>query len=56
LRKTIPAHGLFAHHVQGISLRNIQFETKSPDARPAVTFQDVTEIKTDDSLVLTILP
>ena len=56
LRKIIPAHGLFAHHFQGISLHNVQFETKSPDARPAVTFQDVTEIKTDDSLVPIIIP
>ena len=56
LRKTVPASGLFAHHVKGISLHNVEFSTKLPDARPAVVFQDVTEIKTDASPVPVILP
>jgi polygalacturonase len=56
LKKTIPAHGLFAHHVKGITLRNVEFSTKTPDARPAVDFSDVTESKTDESIKPTISP
>jgi hypothetical protein len=48
LRKTIPAHGLFAHHVKGITLDNVRFETKNPDARPAIAFDDVTDAKTNN--------
>ncbi len=47
LRKTIPAHGLFAHHVKGLVLDNVQFETKNPDARPAIAFDDVSGIETN---------
>ena len=36
LRKTIPAHGLFAHHLEGIVLDEVQFETKSRDTRPEI--------------------
>ncbi len=49
LRKTIPAHGLFVHHAKGITLDNVQFETKNPDARPAIAFDDVSEVKTNDA-------
>ena len=43
LGKTVPAHGLFARHVKGITMRNVKFSTKTPDARPAVVFEDVTD-------------
>jgi hypothetical protein len=56
LRKSIPARGLFAHHLKGITLHNVKFTTKTPDARPAVMFSDVTGIKTDDSSVPVNLP
>jgi polygalacturonase len=56
LRKIIPAHGLFAHHVKGVTLVNVGFDTKTSDARPAVTFQDVAEIKTDESAKPVTLP
>jgi polygalacturonase len=56
LQKTVPARGLFAHHVKGITLHNVEFNTKTPDARPAVTFQDVTEIKTDELAKPVTLP
>ena len=56
LRATVPARGLFAHHVNGITLHNVEFSTKTPDARPAVVFSGVTGIKNDDSLVPAILP
>jgi polygalacturonase len=56
LRTTIPARGLFAHHVKGITLHNVEFTTKTPDERPAVVFQDVAGIKTDGSIVPVTLP
>jgi polygalacturonase len=56
LRKTVPARGLFAHHVAGITLHNVEFGTKTPDARPAVVFQDVTDSKTDNSPAPATLP
>jgi len=56
LRKTVPASGLFAHHVKGITLRNVKFATGSPDARPAVVFSDVVETKNDGSILPALLP
>ena len=53
---TLPARGLFAHHVKGIKLHNVEFNTKTPDVRPAMVFQDVTESKTDASPVPATLP
>jgi hypothetical protein len=47
LRKTIPASGMFAHHVKGISLQNVELKTKNPDARRSIVFYDVSESKTD---------
>ena len=52
----LPAYGMFARHVKGITLHNVEFSTKLPDARPAVVFQDVTESKTDGSIVPATLP
>jgi polygalacturonase len=49
LRGTVPAHGLYSRHVRGITLRNVEFSTKLPDARPPVVFEDVSERKTDES-------
>ena len=43
LGKTVQSHGLFARHVKGITLRNVKFSTKTPDARPAVVLEDVTD-------------
>ena len=50
LRRIVPARGLYARHVAGIALNNIEFGMKTPDARPAVVFDDVTEISTNKSL------
>ena len=56
LRKTIPARGLFARHVKGITLHNIDFSTVAPDARPDVVFSDVSGSKTDETLRPVVLP
>ncbi len=49
LRGTVPAHGLYARHVKGITLRNIDFSTNAADARPAVVLVDVSASSTVDS-------
>jgi polygalacturonase len=49
LRRTVPAHGLFARHVKGVVLDNIEIHTKSADARPAIVFDDVTNAKGSES-------
>lgn len=41
--------GLFVHHPKCITRHNIQFETKNPDARPAIVFEDVSYVKTNDA-------
>jgi hypothetical protein len=38
-----PAYGLFARHVDGLDLRNVRFRLASPDARPAVVCDDVSD-------------
>ena len=38
LKGTVPALGLYARHVKGISVRNADFTAKAPDARPAIVF------------------
>jgi hypothetical protein len=40
---TPPAHGLYARHVRGLTLDNVRFETATPDLRPAVVFDGVTD-------------
>lgn len=41
--ETLPAYGIFARHVAGLTLRNIQLDANTPDARPAVLLDDVHE-------------
>ena len=37
----LPASGLYARHVDGLALRNVQFMTAQPDARPSIVLDDV---------------
>ena len=37
----LPAYGLFARNVRGLTLNNVRFETASPDLRPGVVFDHV---------------
>lgn len=43
----LPAYGLYVRHVEGLSLRNVRFRAAAPDARPAMVFDDVSEIECD---------
>ena len=36
-----PAYGLFARHVDGLTLRNVRFELMRPDERPDIMLDDV---------------
>lgn len=37
----LPSYGLFARHVEGVTIRDLTFKLMEPDARPAVIFDDV---------------
>jgi hypothetical protein len=39
----LPAYALFARGVQGLTLNNVRFEMDTPDLRPAVIFDHVTD-------------
>lgn len=49
LRGTVPAFGLYARHVKGMALRNVDLDTKTPDARPAIVLVDVSGVKASDT-------
>ena len=38
----LPAYGIYARHIRGLTLQNISIRTRKRDARPAVFFEDVT--------------
>jgi len=37
----LPAHGLYARHVRGLSLERVEFSAREPDGRPAIALEDV---------------
>jgi polygalacturonase len=37
----LPAYGLYARNVRGLTLHNIRFEVTNPDLRPAIVFENV---------------
>ena len=42
-----PAYGLFARHVDGLTLRNVNFELMAPDERPDIVLDDVENYRKD---------
>lgn len=44
LGATVPAHGIYARHVRGLSLEQATFRTATPDRRPAVVLVDVAAV------------
>ncbi len=40
---TMPAYGLYARHVRGLTLENVRFEVSKGELRPAVVFDDVAD-------------
>jgi hypothetical protein len=40
----LPAYGLYARHAKGLSLDNVRFDLARPDARPAITCDDVEDL------------
>jgi hypothetical protein len=38
----LPAHGLYARHVHGLTLARFAVDVAAPDGRPAIVFDDVT--------------
>ena len=43
--KVVPAYGLYARHVRGLYLDQVALSTVTPDGRPAVVGDDVTEME-----------
>ncbi len=41
----LPAYGLYARHVEGLTLNNVRFDLASPDLRPAITCDDVVDLE-----------
>ncbi len=39
-----PAYGLFARNVKGLTLQNVRFEVASPDLRPALVLDNVSDV------------
>ena len=37
----LPAHGFFIRHVKNLEFSNVEVACEKPDARPAVTLEDV---------------
>ncbi|TXG38616.1 glycoside hydrolase family 28 protein [Seonamhaeicola maritimus] len=40
---TLPAHGIYARHVKGLLINNVNINTVTKDERPAIVFDDVTD-------------
>lgn len=41
---SLPAYGLYVRHAKGITLDNVQFTLRNPDARPALSFEDAHQV------------
>jgi len=46
--RVMPAYGIYARHVRGITFKNVQTTVKNPDARPAKIFVDVEGVSPAD--------
>lgn len=42
---TLPAYGLYARHVKGLTLENVKFEIEKPDLRCAIICDDVEDLE-----------
>jgi hypothetical protein len=40
---TPPSYGMYARNVRGLSLNNVRFEVQTPDLRPALVFENVSD-------------
>jgi polygalacturonase len=44
---TLPAYGIWARHVEGLTLRNVRLRVERQDARPPMAFDDVADLVSD---------
>ena len=56
LHGTVPACGLYARHVRGLTLHNLALTTRVADARPAIVLVDASGYKVDGSPQPTVMP
>ena len=40
----LPSYGMYARNVRGLSLQNVRFELKKPDLRPALVFDNLSDV------------
>ena len=48
LKGTVPAHGFYARHVKGLSLRRVEMNVRAADARPGVVLDDVSDVSLEE--------
>jgi len=48
---SLPAYGMYVRHVKGLVLENFRFNLRSPDARPAMVFDDCHQVRVDNFTV-----
>jgi len=46
--KTMPAYGIYARHLRGVTIQNVRTTLLKPDARPATVFIDVEDVTPAD--------
>lgn len=47
----VPAYGIWARHVEGLTLNNIRFKLKTNDMRPAIICEDGKDIKINSCII-----
>ncbi len=50
--RDLPASGFYAHRVEGLTLENIELSTRTPDARPPLQLNEVTELVLQEGTAL----
>jgi len=44
---TLPSYGIYARHINGLTVDNFSVKTITPDARPAVKFDNIQNLETN---------
>lgn len=47
----LPAYGFYVRHVDGIKMNNVKFEVLNPDYRPALVFDDASDINVTECVL-----
>ncbi len=47
---TLPASGVYVRHADGVTLRHVTIDLKSPDTRPLIVSEDAANLTTEPAL------